>query len=406
MAKGNAPAASGPKLTPQQLNAMQRLAVLQKAVEMKQQIFATTVAAPLTSGGLINVVPRNVGLVKKFIIEVSGTVNNTDAAVDATLTDFGVANLLSNVTFTDLNNNVRINTSGWHLTQLASAKRKQPYCGAFQVGALSTGQLDVQSMSEMAAAPYWPVVQAKPTVVHAAGAKTVRAQFEVPLAYSDDDLRGAIYGNVVNANMNLAIQINQAPFVATGADSTLAVYVGPAAASMALTNVTVTVYMVYLDQLPKDQKGTPVLPILDLSTVYELKVTNFTALAVNQEYPIPYANFRDFLSTFIVYNNNGTTRLATGADVSYFALQSANFTNLWKVDPLLAAQEAREILGADLPPGVYYFTHRRKPISTLQYGNMELIINPITAGAQAYALVGWEDFALVNTLTKAGSLAG
>lgn len=406
MGRGVASAPQGPKLTPQQLNAMQRQAVLASAVEMKQQIFATTVAAPLTSGGTINIIPRNVGLIKKFIVEVSGTVTNTDAALDAALTDFGVANLLSNVQFTDLNNNVRINTSGWHLSMLAGVKRKQPYCAAYQVGAVATGQLDVQSMGEMAAAPYWPVVQAKPTVVHAAGAKTVRAQYEIPLAYSDEDLRGSVYGNVVNATMQLTLQINQAPFSIAGADSTLAVYSGVPLASMALTNVTVTVYQVYLDQLPKGKNGAPVLPILDLSTVYELKVTNFTALSPNQEYPIPYANFRDFLSTFAVFNNNGTTRIATGADVSYWALQSANFTNLWKVDALLAAQEARDILAADLPPGVYYFTHRRKPISTLQYGNMELILNPITAGAQAYILVGWEDFALVNTLSQAGSLAG
>ncbi len=60
---------------------------------------------------------------------------------------------------------------------------------------------------------------------------------------------------------------------------------------------------------------------------------------------------------------------------------------------------------ADMPPGTYYFSSREKPISTVQYGNMQLILNAITAGAGAYVSVGFEDFALVNTLNMAGSLA-
>jgi hypothetical protein len=36
---------------------------------------------------------------------------------------------------------------------------------------------------------------------------------------------------------------------------------------------------------------------------------------------------------------------------------------------------------------------------------MQLILNPITAAAGAYLLVGTEDFALVQALSTAGSLA-
>jgi len=64
------------------------------------------------------------------------------------------------------------------------------------------------------------------------------------------------------------------------------------------------------------------------------------------------------------------------------------------------------MLGKDLPAGCYYFSSRRKPISTTTYGNMQLIVNPITASNGPYGLVGYEDFAMVNTLLNSGSLAG
>jgi hypothetical protein len=229
--------------------------------------------------------------------------------------------------------------------------------------------------------------------------------FEVPLAYSDEDLRGAIYMNVVNAVANLQINLSLAPFVAAAIDSTLAVWKGSAGN---VSGVTITVYQVYLDQLPVG-KGGPILPSLDLSTVYEVKNTAFAGFTSGQDNPMPYANFRDFLSTFLIYNSNPAADAGrtAGTDINYLALQSANFTNIWKIAPVLAALKTRSMLQKDLPAGCYYFSSRRKPISTTTYGNMQLIVNPSTAQPNNYSLVGYEDFALVNTLLSgAGSLAG
>jgi hypothetical protein len=157
-----------------------------------------------------------------------------------------------------------------------------------------------------------------------------------------------------------------------------------------------------MDQVPQSG-GAPILPALDLSTVYELKNTNFASITPNNEFPLQYSNFRQYLSTITVFYN-GTAR-ATGADVIYWSLQSANYTNIWKKDPSLIAMQTRNIIGADMPPGVYYFSSRGRPISTNQYGNMQLILNASTAGPTAYINVGYEDFALVNTIQQAGSLA-
>lgn len=386
----------GGNVDPVALNFAQRSAVLGASVEMTQQIYSNTFAALGAGANTINILPRNVGLIKKFIVEISGTFT---AAGASAVTAFGLSNLLSNVSFFDLNNNQRINTAGWHLSLLKQAKARDTQ-GSSEP--LSTSQSDAMLGGQFVAsgtAPNFPVINYP--LPSGAGA-AFRAIFDVPLAYSDDDLRGSIYANVVNATMLLQLTFNPTP-APGGADNTLAVW---GTATGPLSNVTVTVYQVYLDQLPQGKQGV-ILPMLDLSTIYELKATTFTAIPAGQDFPIPYANFRDFLSTTAIFNSTGATAgLKNGSDINYWALQSANFTNIWKIDPLLAAQKIREIVNTDFPLGTYYFSHRRKPISTLQYGNMQLILNAASVSGSPYVLVGWEDMALQNTLTQAGSLAG
>lgn len=385
----------GADVDPLTMNLMQRQAVLNSSVEMTQNIFSTVIAAPTAGNNVVNVIPRNVGLLKKFIVEISGTYTSVGVAA---LTAFGLSNLLTNVTFTDLNNNQRINTIGPHLNILKQVKARHTDPSS---SPLSTKLDDSMMGGQFVAsgtAPNFPIlVYPLPSTAAAA----FRAVFEIPLAYSDNDLRGGIYGNVVNATMQLSLTINPTPAPAT-ADNTLSVW---GTATGALTAVTVTVYQVYLDQLPAGSQGI-ILPTIDLSTVYELKSTSLTGISANQDFPIPYANFRDFLSTLLIFNStNATAGLKNGSDVNYFALQAANYTNFFKIDPLLAAQFTREIIETDLPLGTYYFSHRKKPISTLQYGNMALVLNALSASAGAYVLVGWEDFAQSNNLTAAGSLA-
>jgi hypothetical protein len=391
--------AAAPAKSPQQLNALQRQLVLSQSVEMTQQIYSGTVNPAVNN--ILNVQPRNVGLIKRFIVEIVATLNNTGADT-ATLTDIGLANLLSNVNFTDLNNNTRINTTGLHLTLLSTAKRRHPFSST---GNFNTA--DGNNLSQMLNVPpaLWPIFVA-PTTIATGTSGTVRAVFEVPLAYSDDDLRGSVYANVINATMQLGFTFNINALVAANTDYTNAVYAGSAGT---FTSATVTVTQVYLDQLPFNAKtNAVVLPVLDLSTVYELKSTNFNAISENNDFPIPYANFRDFLSVFVIYNSNSAIAAGrtVGTDMNYLALQTANFTNIIKQGPLYWAKLARDVFNSDLPAGIYYVNTRKKPVSTTQYGNEEIILNVSTSTAQAYAQVYWEDMALLNTLASAGSLAG
>lgn len=376
-----------------QANSIARSLITSRAIKMTQNIYSNTIN-PQTQQ-IVQIPIRAVGLLLGFWVDFNIAVTDPGAGSNYDLTPFGPANLLKQIVLTDLNNNVRIQTSGWHLHFVNTAKKRIPFCSV----ATLTGY-------PIAYGNNWTHAFEAANVVGGGAHDNVRMRYWVPAAYSDYDLRGAMYMNVVNATAYLQLEIltSAAAFVAAGADPTLAVYqqsLGAGAGTWG-TTCTINVYQVYYDQLPVSGNNV-ILPFADLSAIYEIKNVAYTGMVTGQDFPIPYSNFRDFLSTFVVWDNGGT--LDVGVNTNYWALQSANFTNIFKVDPNLQAIFARNEIHDDFPAGVYYFPTRDKPVSTVQYGNMNLVLNPtgvINAGAQA--LVGYEDFALVNTLVGAASI--
>lgn len=389
----NSPAATNSAGSQQQQNMMARQYIIAKAIDAWQQIFTTTVTAN-TLGNVLNIPLRPVGLVKRLVVEVAAQVSGS-AGVTHTLTNLGMSNFFSNVTLSDLSNQIRINTTGWHLTTVASAKARIPYGSS--VTGLDTPFGYGNNFRNTCAAPA--------TVTATTAANNVFGMFEIPLAYSDQDLRGSIYAGVINAVLNLQLTVNASMFVAsTATDPTLAVYQSNGATLATLPSFTLTIYQNYLDQIPINPKtGNPILPIFDLSTAYLLNNTAFTGLVVNQDFPMQYANFRDFLSTTVIYDNAGV--LNTGSDVAYFAIQAANYTNIIKEDPNLISLINRLRLQADFPKGMYYFDHRLKPINSVQYGNIQLLLNASAVTTGASLLVGYESLAVINQVVNAGSLA-
>lgn len=379
-------------MTPAQQNALARQLILANAVDRFQQIYTATQSA-VSNNGLFNVQPRNVGLIRGFMVEVIASVTNS-AGGTATLTNFGAANLLSGITLTDLQNNVRVQTQGWHLHAINTARSMKP----FGIG------YAVPTNPPVKYGTTWGEISA-PATIAASGTGTVTMRYYVPVTYGPQDLRGGIFASVVNATMSLALQVNQNAFVASG-DATLGVYSGSAGGASTLGgigNVTVNVYQHYYDQIP-ESNGQPVLPVQDLSTIYELKTTSVSGLAAGLDFPISYANFRTFMSTCAIFDNGGT--LNTGSDVNYWELQSANFTNIWKMSATESALLSLVANGTDWPAGMYYFNHRNRPINTSQFGNMQLILNAATVNSGAQILLGYEDFAISNTLNAAASLPG
>lgn len=369
-----ATASTTSSVSPQMQNMALRAQLLAVAQPITQQIFTTTIAAPGNTDNQLQISPRFAGLLKRFKIFVTGTFNNTGATTAAALTPLGLANVLSNVQFTDTANNTRINSAGWHLDLVSTMKYGRPFGG-------------IMSADPTAQASYgnnFGVISKAASIAAGANAPFA-AVFDVPVAYSDADLRGAVDLNVTNATSQLQITLNPAPFVAAG-DATLACYSGNTGT---MTNVTVTVVQDYLSNIPRNPKtGLYQLPPLDVSTVYTLLSTAQTGLVAESDFPSPYTNFRDYMSTILIYDNGGT--LNPGTDIVDFSLTLANYTNLFKFSPSMAALRVREAIGYDLPDGCYYFGSRHKPISPNSFGNIELNVKPSTVGSGSQLLTGWE----------------
>jgi len=396
-------------------NAQARAAVLANAIESIQPIFSQSAINPATQT-VVNVTPRNVGLIRGFYVHVATTFT-TGATVTWTRTAMGPANLLSNVAFNDLSNQQRINCSGWYLAALDSQKRHAPSFSSL----LATGAPGSQASgtdtplgfqanftSAFALPGTNTPLQSAPATLAATTAYQIDQWYYVPISYTDRDLRGAIYAGVVNSVMNLQLTFNQSNFftVSTG-DQGSAGYVSSGAGTQpSAWNYSVEVYQDFLDQLPFSDRG-PILPFQDLSWSYLLNTTFFTGMTVGTDFPIPFPNYRNIQSVTLAYDNNGTFN--HGADINYLAMQSANYTNFRKVSPAMQAAITRQLLGFDMPAGSYYFDFRRKPISTVQYGNVNLVVNPATVTSTnqtATFLVGFEQLAQQQQVIGAGSIAG
>jgi hypothetical protein len=373
----------------QQQNDMTRRFVVGNSIKLCQQIFSQNI--DISAQNVINIgqnTIRGAGLLLGFIVEVSGEVTN-GAGTQAALSGFGTSNLVRQFRFDDLSNYTRIQTSGRHIALLNSVRQGFAYGGAY------SPNLPIDYGNN------FDVFQG-PATIAAAGTADLRQVYYLPISYSPDDLRGAIYMANVGSTANLQITLNDAPFTLAG-NPLDKVYTGNGTGAWT-DNVTVTVYQVYLDQIPRTQDGAPIVPLLDLDTVYDLKETTFSGMTVGQDFPMAYSNYRAFLSTLVIYDNAGV--FGNGDDVNYFSLASANFTNLFKISPKIAALNARMSIMSDLPPGTYLFDSRSTPVNTINFGNMELNINAADADAGCRAIVGYEAFARIGQLKQASSLAG
>lgn len=400
------------QVTPQQQNLIARQAVIRQGVDMWLPIFSRTYSASNNQGpGTIENIPlRNVGLIKRLMIRIGSQVTAGSQPLNLSL--LGLPGFLSNVTLTDLSNQTRINTTGWHLFAVSTAKRRRLYGGTTAKGHItSSGTVGVPlSISDTGYGNWHGIMQVDGGAPIAANGTTACGIiYEVPCSYTDHDLRGAIYANVTNATLNLQFTVNPQFFGTTGANTEQLGVFNSSDGSGTLTSFNVTVYQNFLDQLPIAQQGGPVLPLLDLSTAYLLNNTSVSGVVAQQDNPIPFANFRDFMSFMFIYHDKVFVpgQLNGSAILNYIALQSANYTNIFKLDPQVQYLMSRLIIEDDFPYNMFYFDFRHRPISTIQYGNMEMIISPTTVTDNTTAFfAGFESLALINMITQAGSLYG
>lgn len=373
-----------------QQNMAARNLIIQTAREM-WQITNTTTGLSSTSPQQ-NIALRNVGLNKRIVLEVTGTIT-AGGGETLTLTKWGLANILSQVIVTDLANYNRINTTGWHLYALACLRRQLIYGAAYPSDTPTGFGSNIQ------------VNNATAVVSAATGAKTFRIFYELPLAYSDTDLSGSIFAAIVNGTWQLSYTINAGWIANQGADPSLAVYqssLNPGTGT--LTAVTVKVHQIYLDQLPYSSNGQPVLPYFDLATGYLIQNTGFSVAPTQGiDYPIQYPNFRSILSAIFIVDN-GNPNPAAGTDFNYIGIQAANLVFLYQTDANTVALRTRNTIGADLPANAYALETRISPINTTAYGNMQIVFNMSTVNSGWNTQLGWEMKGIINSVAGASSL--
>lgn len=401
-----------------------RSAVLGQALNMWQPISAQVIATP-TPGSVYNIPVRQVGFTKRFLVKATLAFTTGSAGVFTT-TPIGTPNLWSQAVVNDLSNYTRINTTGWHLWMLAS--RKKAFFSGLASGGAATYQPNPGLFGQTFASDFpggvtttpgsafvnflnsWGCMAA-PSATANSTAYVATVFHELPLAYSDVDLRGAIYTSVVSATMNIQLTLNPNLFLVNVTDSVLAMYKSAASQTVVLNNLYLTVYQNYLDQLPFTNQG-PVLPALDLSKMYLLTNTAFTGLASGQDFPVQFPNFRAWQSLAMILDNAGV--LASGTDVNRFQLQTANLTNIWQFQDAGAPAATiplntnalfnREAMNTDWPAGMYWWDFRDRPINTNNFGNMQFTVSPNNSTSTLYC--GFEGIGIANQVITAGSIPG
>ena len=358
-----------------QQNFGMRAALLQSAPRMRKNLGNF-------SGGTVGSTTRiklfNVGITTKIILDVIATFDIGVAV--ATASPKAPFNLINRIKLTDFDGTDRVNCSGYQLWEVQSARNRAPY--GFNNGSQTS-------------------VLTSPLVPTAVGAgATMRFQIEIPLAYSENDLRGALLTQTAVGEAWVNIDWNA---VLVGNGNADAVYNGGATTTVTNGAFQVNVFQEYL--LPQNVGGNVPIPALDLMTVYELAgaLKSSDNIAVGQEKLFNYPNVRSVVGAYFNYVNNGVMNSAV-TDIQKFRL-IANGNNVLReylpTDKLFD-QRRWMIEDADLRVGSYFEMHRERPIETALYGNVQYGITPNTAGGgNSYFEVLFESF-----YTKGSTLPG
>lgn len=389
-----------------QLNMMARQTIVRDSVIRKQTIFSKTFDPAVERN--VEIAPRYAGFILGFWINIRANYAVGAAGSALTKTPFGPANLLKEIRFDDLSNNTRVQTTGWHLALLDGARANRPYLSS---AALEDGSIAAQAYPIDFRDDDSSLISAPVSIAQSANADVAMTYF-MPLAYSDQDLTGGIFAAVNNATARMLLTLNdQSVQARTQAGGSDAVFVTADAATqptdVTVGTFTVEVTQVYYDNLPRSEQGY-ILPVLDMGTYYDIKNTAVSSITANQDFPIAYSNYRDFLSTICVYRNRAAASGAQGfinaGDINQWKLETANFTNMFNLDPRYINAQTRQTLGAGMPEGVYYFPSRNKPVSTQTFGNTNIVLNAQDVQADAAVLVGYESFFRAGTVGLASGL--
>lgn len=321
--------------TPAQ-NLSDRAELLHTGVRMRANLGTFTAAL----GSTLQIKLRNVGVMTRIKARILGT--GAIGTANLVASKFGPYGLVNKLTFLDYNSVQRIFCPGWMAYFLASVRHGRPWMPTGQ-GLVDTAQTQQDTTT--------------------GASKAINFDLECPLAYDPmNDLTGAILAQTVVGEQFLQLTFPASPI---GSDPTSA-YVADGNNGTYAPSLTVQVFQDYI------QQATGALPFIDLNSVYEFGATFQTSdnIVNGGSKFIDWPNVRTVMGAYFAFINNGAVTV-NGTDISAINLIANGNTNMREQDPLDNRADLRQMLGGDLPAGMYYQGSRRNPIQTQIYSQVQ-----------------------------------
>ncbi len=363
-----------------QANLQNRSLLLQTATPMRKLLGTY---GPFTAGQLATIKLRNVGILTGVDLVVTGNITITTAAVP---TSYGPFNFIQNLSYNDFNNVNRINLSHRALAIIEAGRQRRLGTRGFLSDLVDTPAV---------AGSVAPQIQL-PTAVVAPTSANFRIPIHIPICYdSSSNLKGAVLAQTDRGEQYISVQFPTAAQVFGSTDD--AVYSSGAGS---IANLYVTAYQLFLQ--PQPIQGQLYLPMQDLVTVYELNggMRSSSDLAAGQAKYINYPNARQVLSSVHAYFNGSTvvgSGFVYGTDMTNVEIELSANTSMTKFNGPDLYDHLRRLFNGDAFPGSMYFDHRRVPIDTVDFGQVQAKLTPSIVNANAYVESTFESFYLLGT---------
>lgn len=269
-------------------------------------------------GGTSRIKLDPVGLITSLFLDINLNVSISVAA--AVASKMAPYNILKTVRLIDDQGVVRIDAPGHHIWALNSVRKNS---------------LEYRDTGVMFSSPSVPT---------AIGAQSIRFFLDIPISYSDKDLRGAIRGDVVG---DIYLNIDWGDLLVNAGDSDV-MYTGGPATAVTLTNGSVSAFQRYLqssDTIPQEVQQVHYIE-------GGLRISD--GIVPNTEKLINYPINRSTIAVAMTYVNNGAMNATDVSQVRFLTGPSELLR--FSADEMYAIQRDR-LRGASLPENFFFLSH-------------------------------------------------
>lgn len=294
-----------------------------------------------------------VGLITSLFLDVTINVNITAAV--AVASKMAPYNFLKNVRLVDDQGVVRVDAPGHHIWALNSVRKNS---------------LEYRDTGVMFSSPSIPT---------AIGAQTIQFFMDVPVSYSDKDLRGAIRGDVAG---DIYLNIDWGNLLVNNGDSDT-LYNGGATTGVTLVNGTVNVFQRYL-------QSDAILPA-EIQQVHYIEggLRISDGIVAASEKLINYIINRRTIAVMMTYVNNGAMNAADVSSIRFLTGPSELLR--FSANEMYAVQRDR-LRGASLPENFFFFTHDNLVVTRFARANQIGFTPAAAAVGNTYIGVTFESF--------------